>query len=186
MKRVLAACSAIQNTCSPTEISATQIACFPPRHQQPKSLAARALTHVDEIEKQKADGRKSVWLRQGRDVLEPRNATVITGRLMQEHWLCPPPAERREGMGLGKGQSRTVADRPGAPPRCPPSNIRVAELARPSAPPASRSLGPRGRRSSPPRCHEAEAVSHLHPATFSFFRYFGCLAYAVRMTSQEA
>ena len=94
-----------------------------------------------------------MWLRQGRDVLEPRNATVITGRLMQEHWLCPPPAERREGMGLGKGQSRTVADRPGAPPRCPPSNIRVAELARPSAPPASRSLGPRGRRSSPPRCH---------------------------------
>ena len=27
---------------------------------------------------------------------EPRNATVITGRLMQEHWPCPPPAERRE------------------------------------------------------------------------------------------
>ena len=85
----------------------------PQRYQQPKSLASlrgisnpnrllRAHLHMSTRSRSaKRTGVKAlwgVWLRQGRDVLEPRNATVITGRLMQEHWPCPPPAQAEGGL----------------------------------------------------------------------------------------
>ena len=84
----------------------------PQRYQQPKSLASlrgisnpnrllRAHLHMStrsRSEKRAITKRKRGWLQQDLFMFEPRNATVITGRLMQEHWPCPPPAERREGL----------------------------------------------------------------------------------------
>jgi hypothetical protein len=43
-------------------------------------------------------------------MFEPRKATFITGRLMQEHWPCPPPAQVEGGLPAhvaGKLVSRT-------------------------------------------------------------------------------